>query len=81
MKKKRIDKHLTLILTAIKKVHSRAAGSHVSQATKTKQGGLPVIAPTPLPHSIGRLGVMYGSQPAGTHKNTTTNRWKLLNFD
>jgi hypothetical protein len=43
------------------------------------------MTPVENPHSpcnpIGRLGVIYDSQPAKIHKNTVTNRWKLLLFD
>jgi hypothetical protein len=45
-----------------------------SQATNRKQEGLPVRAPLPLHTPIGRLGVIYDSQPAGIHKNTIRNR-------
>ncbi len=53
---------------------------YYSQATNTKQGGLPTRIPTPPPlrTPIGRLGVIYDSQPTRIHKKTTTNRWILL---
>jgi hypothetical protein len=42
------------------------------QATNRKQGGLPVRTHHPRQRiAIGRLGVVYDSQPAGIHKNTS----------
>jgi hypothetical protein len=52
-----------------------------SQATNWRQRGLPVRAPTPRCTPIDCLGVLYDSQLAGIHKNTTKNRRKLLLSD
>ncbi len=45
-----------------------------SQVTNRKQGRLLVRAPLSFSTPIGRLGVIYESQLAEIHKNTTTNR-------
>ncbi len=59
----------------------RLGGIYDSQATNRKKGGLLVRAPLPLRTPIGRLGVIFDSQPAGIQKNTNANRWKLSLFD
>jgi hypothetical protein len=41
-------------------------------------GKLPQRALPPVRTTIGRPGVIDDSQPAGMHKNTITNRQKLL---
>ncbi len=72
---------LTLIWMAIKKCIAVPLGVlYGSQATNRKQGGLPVRAAFPRRTPIGHLGVMYDSQPAEIHKNTTINRWQALVF-
>jgi hypothetical protein len=50
----------------------RMGVTYDSKATNRKQGGLPVRAPLPHRIPIGRLGVIYNSQPSEIHKNTTT---------
>ncbi len=72
---------LTLIRMAIKHCVTVRLGiiCHF-QLTNRKLGGLPVRAPLRCA-PVGCVGVIYDSQPAKIHKNTTTNRWKLLLFD
>jgi hypothetical protein len=68
--------NLTLIRMAIKKYIVVELGViYDSQATNRKQGGLPVRAPRPLPHSYWSPG-SHIRLPA--HKKIPTNRWKLL---
>jgi hypothetical protein len=56
---------LTLIRMAIKKGVAVWLGViYDPQTTNRKQGGLPVRAPLPHRTPIGRLGVIYDSQPA-----------------
>jgi hypothetical protein len=61
-----IAKDLTLIRMAIKRCTAVWLGR--------KQEGHPVRAPLPYSTLIGRLGVIYDSQPAGIHKNTNTQK-------
>jgi hypothetical protein len=74
--------NLTLIQMAITKCDVvRLWVINDSQATNRKQGGLPVRSCPPSYHTpIGRLEIIYDPQPTGTHKNTTTNRCRLLLF-
>jgi hypothetical protein len=51
------------------------------QATNRKQGGLPVRVPSPCHTPFSHLDVIYDSQLAQIHKNTTTKRWKLFLFE
>jgi hypothetical protein len=51
------------------------------QVTNRKQGGLPVRTSLSRHTPICHLGVIHYFQPAGIHRNTTTNRWKLSHFD
>ncbi len=72
--------YLTLIWMALKKVHSRVAGV-IYDSQVTNRDDYLWEPPFPCCTPIGLLGVIYDSQPAGMHTNTTTNRWKLLRFD
>ncbi len=73
--------HFTLILMAKKSALPCCWESSMTPSRPLGAGRTPCESPPPFAASFGRLGLIYDSQLAGIHKNTTTNRWKLLYFD
>jgi hypothetical protein len=68
---------------AIKKkcIAARLGVIYNSHATNRKQEGPPVRELPSLPALLLVGWESYDSGPTGMHKNTVTNRWKLLLFD